>query len=515
LPNKPSKRRPRKWPSIVGTPEERASTGLARLEDITRLVSEWVWETDADGRLVFVSDRVKEVLGYLPVELVGKELAELGSFLAEDGQSGGPDWRAPFRDLQFDMPGKNGDIRNFLVSGLPFYDRETWELEGFCGISENVTERLRSENALHKLSSAIEQSPSMVFITDTDGTIEYVNPIFVEMTGYAPDEAIGKNPRILKSEDTLPEVHEDLWKTILSGENWRHEIRNKCKDGSYFWASVTISPICTTGGETSHFVAVHEDITQRKETEKRLKEAKEQAELANRAKSEILANTSHELRTPLNAIIGFSGALKEGIFGAPANEKQLEYIKDIHSSGEHLLELINDILDVAAIEAGKLELHEEPVDVRKLANACTRMITPRAEKQEVCLSVIVEKELPRIYVDERRAKQILLNLLSNAVKFTNAAGEVSLSAGVGEGEWFFFSVIDTGIGMDQLEIAKALTQFGQVDSKLARRHEGTGLGLPLTQGLIELHGGVLELTSEVGVGTTATVRFPPERVIRQ
>jgi PAS domain S-box-containing protein len=515
VPRNPGKRRPRKWPSIVGTPEERASTGLARLEDITRLVSEWVWETDSDGRLVFVSDRVKEVLGFLPVALVGKKLTELGSFSTEGGQIVGPDWRSPFRELRFDMPGRNGEIHHFLVSGLPFYDRESWELEGFCGISEDVTERLRSENALRKLSSVIEQSPSMIFITDTDGMIEYANPQFEELTGYTPEEAIGRNPRILKSEDTPPEVFEDLWKDILSGRNWHSEIKNKRKDGTNFWASVSISPIRTAGDEISHFVAVHEDITERRETEERLKEAKEQAEVANRAKSEILANTSHELRTPLNAIIGFSGALKDREFGALANEKQLEYIKDIHASGEHLLELINDILDVAAIEAGKLELYEEPVDVRRLATACARLITPRAEEQGVHLSIGIENGLSPINVDERRVKQILLNLLSNAVKFTDEGGEISLSAGIDEAGWFFFSVIDTGIGMDHSEIAKALTQFGQVDSKLARKYAGTGLGLPLTRGLIELHGGVLGLKSEKGVGTTATVRFPPERVIPQ
>ena len=390
---KPNKRRPRKWPSIFGTAEERASTGLARLEDITRLVSEWVWEADSDGRLVFVSDRVKEVLGFLPVVLVGKKFTELGSFPAEGSQSFAPDWRAPFREMQFDMPGKNGEIHHFLISGLPFYDRESWELKGFCGIAE--------------------------------------------------------------------------------------------------------------------------DITKRKEIEETLRETKDRAELASRAKSEILANTSHELRTPLNAIIGFSGALKDGNFGALANEKQLEYVKDIHASGEHLLELINDILDVAAIEAGKRELHEELVEARRLANACARLIAPRAARQEVRLSIAVEAGLPPIQVDERRVKQILLNLLSNAVKFTDAAGEISLSAEIGEAGWFIFSVVDTGIGMSHSEITEALTQFGQVDSKLARKFEGTGLGLPLTRGLIELHGGVFELQSEKGVGTTAIVRFPPERVIRR
>lgn len=250
-----------------------------------------------------------------------------------------------------------------------------------------------------------------------------------------------------------------------------------------------------------------------KERTKELFKSMEKAEVASRAKSEFMANTSHELRTPLNAIIGFSSTMKEKTFG-PLSKKYTEYAADIFYSGQHLLELINDILDVSSIEAGKLELYEENLDVGKIAKASMQLIKSRAEDGNVHLTTEIDKDFPALYADARRMKQIFINILSNAVKFTPPGGRVSLNVSLNGEDAPVFTVTDTGMGMSKKELVKAISEFGQVDSGLARKHEGTGLGLPLTKGLVERHGGTLEIESKKGEGTTVIMYFPKERIVK-
>ncbi len=241
--------------------------------------------------------------------------------------------------------------------------------------------------------------------------------------------------------------------------------------------------------------------------------ARDEARAADRAKSEFLAAMSHELRTPLNAIIGFSEIIKNETFGPVGSVKYREYGSDIHESGQHLLDLINDILDLSKIESGTDEVHEDKIEIPEIIRAVLKLVGHRAKQRGVKLGLELPDQVSALRADQRKLKQILVNLLSNAVKFTDAGGEVTLRAWCRMDSGYVFQIVDTGVGIAPEDIPKALSRFGQVDGDLNRRYEGTGLGLPLTKALVELHGGVLDLQSEIGVGTTVTVRFPAERIV--
>jgi signal transduction histidine kinase len=241
--------------------------------------------------------------------------------------------------------------------------------------------------------------------------------------------------------------------------------------------------------------------------ERKVAEKTAELELANRHKSEFLANISHELRTPLNAIIGFSEVLKERMFGE-LNAKQAEYVRDIFGSGQHLLSLINDILDLAKVEAGHMELDVHEFDVRSAVDNCCTLIRERAQRQHLRLDCRVQPGVGTWSGDERKFKQILLNLLSNAVKFTPAGGEVTLGAAIVDG-WLHVTVSDTGVGIAPEDQGVIFNQFQQLHGSGVAKHEGTGLGLPLSRRLVELHGGSLSVQSERGKGSTFTARFPP------
>lgn len=380
-------------------------------------------------------------------------------------------------------------------------------------LKREIIEREQAESQILKLSQAVEQSSATVVITDTDGRIEYVNRKFVETTGYTFEEVCKKNPRILKSGHTPPEEYDTLWDTISSGREWRGEFHNKRKDGTLYWEAASISPIKGPDGTIVNYLAIKEDVTERKETEQALIQAKETAEFANHAKSNFLANMSHELRTPLNAIIGFSQMLKDQTFGPVGSERNEEYVELINDSGEHLLDIISDILDLSKIEAGEESIEDENIILSMLMDECTAMLKDRAAQQKLSLKLDMAKQMPKLRADAIKVKQVLLNLMTNAVKFTPEHGTVTVIFAVNEMGAIKMKVADSGIGILAEDIPKVMNPFEQLEEANLRSKEGTGLGLALSKRLVELHGGMLSIESEIDKGTTVTVTFPPERTV--
>jgi signal transduction histidine kinase len=299
-----------------------------------------------------------------------------------------------------------------------------------------------------------------------------------------------------------------LYETINSGRVFRAEIINRKKNGELYYALTTIAPITDSKGNIIHFVSTEKDITENKKTEKIRMENLRLVD-ASRTKSEFLATMSHELRTPLNAIIGFSELLKNKTAGE-LNEKQEKFVGNILVSGNHLLNLISDILDLSKVEAGKIELVMDKMSVSDAINAGLTLIKEKAMKQNVALKVEIDPGLDFIDADTMRFKQILFNLLSNAVKFSKPEGGTVTITAEKEGNMAKFSVSDTGIGIQEDDMRRLFKEFEQVDSGISRKYGGTGLGLAITKKLVELHGGNITVESKFGEGSTFTFYLPIE-----
>ncbi len=378
-------------------------------------------------------------------------------------------------------------------------------------VVRDITRRVEAEEKAYTLANALEQSAASALITDTEGVILYANPRVCAISGYHKDELLGKTPRILKSGLTAARVYEDLWTRLKAGEEWTGELLNRKKTGELYWSSLAIAPLRDKDGRIVQYLAVMEDVSQRKNMEEALLLAKQQAEQANRSKSDFLASMSHELRTPMNAILGYSEFIEMQPFGPLGHPKYQEYVQDIHESGRHLLELINDMLDLSKVESGKLSLDEEDVDIAPCAVSALRLVAEQASRKNLVLTSDMAPGLPKVWADPLRLKQIVLNLLANAIKFTPDGGTVNLRGFQGEDGRVTLVVKDSGIGIRAEDLPRVLEPFGQVSNPMVRRDEGTGLGLPISKQLAELHGGTFELDSELGVGTTVTVRLPLTR----
>jgi len=304
----------------------------------------------------------------------------------------------------------------------------------------------------------------------------------------------------------------DLIGVLMTAELDTHTAVSALRRGAYDYFDKSVDPQSLFAVLDRCFDRV-DLLRDREAAYEALRLAKEEAEAANHAKSGFLATMSHELRTPLNAIIGFSEMMQREVLGALGNDQYRAYVDDIHASGSHLLQIINDILDLSKAEAGKIDLSEDVFDLRDIMRAVDQLIAGRVHAAELTQSVDLPDDLPPLCGDERKTKQVFVNLITNAVKFTPAGGRIAITARFDPEDGLAITVADTGIGIAEDDLDRVLKPFEQVDSSLSRQHQGTGLGLPLVKAIMEAHGGRLRLKSTLGAGTTVTVVFPPERVI--
>jgi len=376
-----------------------------------------------------------------------------------------------------------------------------------------MRDEVERDRATRRFFSAVEQSPSSVVITDTDGSIEYVNPQFTALTGYQREEMLGQNSRVTKSGHTSPAEYATLWTTIRSGRPWHGEFLNKKKNGELFWEDTKISPIFDSDGRIINFLAVKEDITRIKDVQAAMERSMIEAKAANLAKSRFLALMSHELRTPLNAIIGFSEFMGKDPYQGIKDDRYKDYIADINSSGQQLLQTINDILDLSKIESERLVLNERSISLFAVAAQCVRQSRPLLRPDGPLLQLLEPDSSPILRADEIRVKEIVFNLLSNAIKFT-PAGTITVALERRPDGRVSLSVSDTGCGIAEHDLSRVLQPFEQVHvDPMVRSQQGTGLGLPIVKRLAELHGGSLDIDTEPGRGTTVRVTFPAERVV--
>ncbi|MEI6209747.1 MAG: response regulator [Desulfuromonadales bacterium] len=407
--------------------------------------------------------------------------------------------------LTFELQMLKMDGTEFLANLLfkPAYNGEYWL------IIEDISRRRLFEETQSMMSRAVEQCPVSIVITNILGTIVFVNPKFIELSGYTAEEAIGQNPRILKSGKTPPETYEKLWSTISSGDTWEGDVLNKSKDGGLFWEHSRVTALRNDSGAITHYIAVKEDITEKKNILEQLTVAKKQADTASQAKSNFLATMSHEIRTPMNGVIGMTGLLLE----TKLTDEQYEYAEIVRKSGENLLSLINDILDFSKIEAGKLDLEVLDFDLRVTLEDTAELLAVRAADAGLELIIRVDPAVPSyLRGDPGRLRQIISNLVGNAIKFTHR-GEIVISAALqsqmDDLVTIHFGILDTGIGIPESRLAAIFEPFTQLDGSTTRKYGGTGLGLAICRQLTELMGGEIGVFSEVGRGSTFwfTARF--------
>jgi signal transduction histidine kinase len=495
-----------------------ADNEARRLRDYAEAAADWFWEMDPELRFTRMAASSQLPESHSGDEFIGRRIEEMSEF----GLTG-DDWqglseqlaaRLPFRDARLVCEREGPGTLYLALSGLPVFD-EDGKFQGYRGIGRDLTLLKRAEQKLAETSAmlraTLDNMEQGLVVLDADLKIRLWNDRLYELfkqseSDYWVGRPVGDLIAQYAAENKVNPAANTTFLRLSA------ELKRPASREIETPRSGRIIELRTMPTPDGGLICTYLDITERKRNEAALLRAKEEAEIASRSKSEFLANMSHELRTPLNAIIGFADILRGEIFGTLGDPRYVDYAADIRDSGIHLLKLINDVLDVSKVEFGKVELTEEAVDVVTVIEASMRLMRDRAQTAGVALSPALPPDLPLVRCDEMRLKQILLNLLSNAVKFTPSGGRVTVRAFL-DAAGLSITVEDTGIGIAASDLAKALRPFGQIDSRLNRKYQGTGLGLPLAKSMIEMHGGRLELDSAPGVGTRATAWLPIERVI--
>jgi len=460
------------------------------------------------GEMTYVSDGVKNVFGISREEVLGKRWFEMGNWLPQDTEKAKKyikmrmEGRADFMQFEMRFIHPSGNEHTLRVSSHPVRDARG-NIISIDGIAEDITEQKRSQERARMAATVFAHSQESIIITNTDALIIDCNPAAGRLTGYGREELMGRNPRILSSGIHTAGFYKHLWQTLTSGRVWQGTFRNLRKNGTPYWIEASISPIKDQDGKITQHVAVSRDITRRKQQLEALRQAKREAQAANNAKSEFVANISHEIRTPMNAILGFTDLCLEG----ELEPTQRKYLGNVKESAHAMLSLINEILDFSKIEAGKLAIESIPFNLQKELLLIKSMTRQLIHTKKVQLQLVQPGGLDDSWLlgDPLRLKQVLTNLTSNAVKFTNH-GKIQIAvremARNDERIKLEFVVCDTGIGMDVEKLENIFRPFSQADSSTTRKFGGTGLGLTISSQLVEQMGGLIQVESELGIGST-------------
>ncbi|MDD4822462.1 MAG: PAS domain S-box protein [Bacteroidales bacterium] len=375
----------------------------------------------------------------------------------------------------------------------------------FATIFSDISAIKRAESQIRKLSEAVKQSPASIVITDLEGTIEYVNPRFVEETGYTLEEAVGQNPKVLKSGEQSDLYYKHMWETITSGNIWTGEFHNKKKNGELYWEAAVIAPIKDENGVVTNYLAVKEDISAMKMLQSALEKAKIKAEESERIKAAFLANMSHEIRTPMNGILGFVDLLKDPNL---SYEDKIEYVTIIEESGHRMLTIINDLINISKVESGQMQVNLADSNINDQIRFIQNFFKLEASKKglELVTSCPLESDLSIIKTDREKVYAVLTNLIKNAIKFT-AKGTITIGYVIKDNRMEFY-VKDTGRGIPSDKLTAVFDRFQQVDTELSNGLEGSGLGLTISKAYIEMLGGKIWVDSLVGEGSTFYFTLP-------
>ncbi len=379
-------------------------------------------------------------------------------------------------------------------------------VDGQMVILTDITEQRQADNQMLLQVMALEAVQNSIVITNAQAEIEWANPAFTALTGYGLSEIIGKKTSILKSGQMPLEFYQQMWNTISSGQVWRGELINRRKDGSLYTEEMSITPV-RQRDKITHYIAVKEDISLRKQAELAMQEARDAAVEANRLKTQLLANVSHDLRSPLGAIIGYAEMLQAGVFGALTSD-QSKAAREVLDSANQLLTFVNNLIGQAQLETGKVVIRERPFEPLTLVESVRPTANYQAERKNLELTFEIDPALPAAMLgDDYWLQQVLHNLVNNAIKFTEQGRVAARLFRLDEAHWAI-EVKDTGIGIPEEYHEKIFSAFEQVDGSASRRIGGSGLGLSIVKQLTNLMGGEIRLDSAPGKGTTFTVILP-------
>jgi len=475
------------------------------------------YRTDTDGRITMISPSVIELLGYSPEELRGRKLSDYyvnpddrEIFLNVLHKQGGK-----LRGFDRKLKHKDGSVV-WVSSSSNYYHDDEGEILGVEGVARNITEKKLAEEAVKEaqsqLSELIRIAPEAILSISDKSEIILFNRGGERIFGHRAEEVVGKPFEILMPGRFRQRHHVHMNGFLHSGDDYRlmdhrQEIIGLKKDGTEFPASASVSKSKSKDGY--QFTVIMHDLTERRNSEESRRKALIEAEKANRAKSEFLASMSHELRTPLNSILGFSEIIRHQYLGTIGEEKYIDYAENIHLSGRHLLNLVNQILDIERIEAGEYTIIKESIDIQNLLNECQIIIGMRADSKNISLSFEYPENIPPLRADRRAILQVLINLLTNAVKFTPEGGNIILKV-TNTPQYYLIEVTDTGVGIPDDKLKTIMTPFTRHESDPHKPQEGVGLGLAITKALIELHDGKLKIESKPPIGTVITAVLPIE-----